>query len=770
MTTVAILPEGYPAELTGYADPWIASPGGTVEIKVSCTESSYKYRVVRVTQGVDVENSPAKQIHPIDGVPEGETKGRFQLAKPGSYAIIKDWLPAPASGVMISFYMQPWVPVWNHAQVPISNLDVNNKSGFAVVVGEAGKLEFWIGTGSKIEVIPTGYSPEKKMWTRVSLTIDGTKLSSSIQPIPLFVTPSESKPIVVSHMLRDPISLAVTSKLLFGACFANGSATTPSAVPTNFFNGRIDSPTIMLVEQGAEHPLLRFDFSVNMSSDYIHDISGRGLRGTLINAPTRAVKGYDWDGTEVDWTRAKYGYGAIHFHEDDLDDAGWETDLTIKIPSTCRSGVYAVEIETIDGRRANDSITFFVRPSESDWTQRGGKVAFVLSTFTYLAYANEHLWETSRRSAIDIGPGFDPNDVAQSDDLDKLRRRFDLGLSTYDVHNDDSSVIYSSWKRPILNARPGYVMWAFKRPRELSADLMMIGFLEREGIPYEVLTDHDLHRFGVDCISRFNTVITGSHPEYPTLESYMAYKAFAAQGGNLMYLGGNGFYWVSAVSGDPSRMHRLEIRRGDQGVRTHTAPGGERINATNGQLGTLWRSRGMPCNVLFGVGFSGEGVAPGVPYRRTAEGRRCEESEGEVYSKSNIDNTAPPSSWIFRGISPDELIGEFGLGGGASGDEIDRFGIDNDSHPSVKVLASSTGHSDEFGIAPEDTSFPIKNVLGTQNDNIRSDMTYYVTSGGGGVFSVGSINFFCSLGWMNYRNNVAQLVRNVITGFLEGRR
>ena len=36
MTTVAILPEGYPAELTGYADPWIASPGGTVEIKV-CT-------------------------------------------------------------------------------------------------------------------------------------------------------------------------------------------------------------------------------------------------------------------------------------------------------------------------------------------------------------------------------------------------------------------------------------------------------------------------------------------------------------------------------------------------------------------------------------------------------------------------------------------------------------------------------------------------------------------------------------------------------------
>ena len=43
--------------------------------------------------------------------------------------------------------------------------------------------------------------------------------------------------------------------------------------------------------------------------------------GTLINAAVRAVTSHNWDASSTDWTRASYGYGAIHFHDDDLDDA-----------------------------------------------------------------------------------------------------------------------------------------------------------------------------------------------------------------------------------------------------------------------------------------------------------------------------------------------------------------------------------------------------------------------------------------------------------------
>ncbi len=33
-STICAIPEGYPAEIIGYADPWIVSPGDEVEIKV----------------------------------------------------------------------------------------------------------------------------------------------------------------------------------------------------------------------------------------------------------------------------------------------------------------------------------------------------------------------------------------------------------------------------------------------------------------------------------------------------------------------------------------------------------------------------------------------------------------------------------------------------------------------------------------------------------------------------------------------------------------
>ena len=299
-----------------------------------------------------------------------------------------------------------------------------------------------------------------------------------------------------------------------------------------------------------------------------------------------------------------------------------------------------------------------------------------------------------------------------------------------------------------MNVRPGYIMWAFSRPREFSADLMMLNFLEQEGIPYEILTDHDLHNRGVNAIQGFNTVITGCHPEYPTLQSFQAYAAFAKGGGNLMYLGGNGFYWAAALklSGD-----RLEVRRADVGVSPFSHPGGEIVCSHTGQQGGLWRSRGMSCNTLFGVGFCGQGTSEGVPYKRTEASKD------------------PKFSWMFKGVNG-ELIGEHGFGGGASGDEIDRYDVINGSPEDAVVLATSTGHSDDFGIAVEDLTFPAVNTLGTQTDLIRSDVVYYIGTGGGAVLGVGSINWYCSLAWDSYDNNVARFTGNVIRGFLAGKR
>ncbi|KAF2096216.1 hypothetical protein NA57DRAFT_67751 [Rhizodiscina lignyota] len=740
---------GYLPEIIGYAEPWIAAPGDSVAIKISCTEPEYKYRTVRLIQGIDLEHSPEKAEEEVKDIPRGQRQGRFQTAQPGSYGYVPNWgPPIAAEGLQVSFYMQPWLVDCSHVQTLVSTLDSTAHTGFSIALNHQGSLDISVGTGHKIEVISTGLKHQEKTWSKVKLVFNGRSVRLSLTHIPFRVEPVPP-PAASEWQLNGEALLFRLGPLLVAASQSHAADNSRGGLRshvTDFFNGRIDRLTLKSCGQ-KPLTLAKYDFSLDMSSDRIVDTSGRGYDGVLINAPTRAVKGHDWDGSECDWTRAKSGYGAIHFHDDDLDDAEWDTDFVITIPSSARSGAYAVEVEAVNGRD-RDSITFFVRPTH--WSSDNSKkVCLVFSTFTYLAYANERMYDTSRRNDADLGPGFDINKALKSAEFYKMRRRGDLGLSCYDRHNDGSGVCFSSSKRPILNVRPGYVMWAFSRPREFSADLMMLGFLEREGIPYEILTDHDLHVRGAGALQCFNTVITGCHPEYPTLESYSAYSAFARGGGSLMYLGGNGFYWVSALNA--ARPHRLEVRRGDTGVRPYGLPGGEHVNGLDGQRGGLWRSRGMSCNTLFGVGFCAQGTGPGVPYRRTEVSRD------------------PKLSWMFTGVDGD-LIGEHGFGGGASGDEIDRYDMENGSPEGALTLATSTGHSDDFGIAIEDLSYPALNTLGTQTNLIRSDVVYYVGAGGGAVFSVGSINWYCSLAWDGYNNNVARLTGNVIKGFLAGKR
>ncbi|CAH0024431.1 unnamed protein product [Clonostachys rhizophaga] len=739
----------YAPEIIGYAEPWIAAPGDSVAIKISCTESEYKHRTVRLIQGIDIDHSPEKAEEEVLEIPRGHQRGRFQTAQQGSYGSIPNWgAPNMAEGLRVSFYMQPWMVECSHAQTLISTLDPITNTGFSITLNTSGSLDVHIGTKQGVDVIRTELRPQNKCWSKVKVLFTGQRLQVKLVHLPFRVEPVPP-PAVFEQILDKTTTVLSPNPLLIAATKAISSRSGPGCQGphvTEVFNGRIDRLKLKTHDQ-RRLVLAEYDFSLNMAGDQIVDVSGRAHHGVLINAPTRAVKGRDWDGSECDWTRAKSGYGAIHFHDDDMDDAQWDTDFVITIPRTARSGAYAVEVETVNGLD-KDSITFFVRPNS--WTSdNSSKVCLVFSTFTYLAYANERLYDTTRQNTADLGPGFDINKCLKSAEFDKMRHRSDLGLSCYDRHNDGSGVCYSSAKRPILNVRPGYIMWAFSRPREFSADLMMVGFLEQQGIPYEIITDHDLHIRGAAALHGFNTVITGSHPEYPTLKSYNAYNAFSKSGGNLMYMGGNGFYWVSGL--DDSRPHRLEVRRGDTGVRPYSLPGGEHVNSLDGQRGGLWRSRGMSCNTLFGVGFCAQGTGLGVPYRRTEASRD------------------PNLSWMFDGIEGD-LIGEYGFGGGASGDEIDRYDVRNGSPKDALVLATSTGHSDDFGIAIEDLSYPALNTLGTQTKLIRSDIVYYVGSGGGAVFSVGSINWYCSLAWDKYDNNVAKLTGNTIKGFLAGNR
>ncbi len=99
--------------------------------------------------------------------------------------------------------------------------------------------------------------------------------------------------------------------------------------------------------------------------------------------------------------------------------------------------------------------------------------------------------------------------------------------------------------------------------------MYLIEWLEKKGIAYDVAIDEDLHLEGAAALDRYKVVLTGDHPEYWTTRMLNALETYLGGGGRMMYLGGNGFYWVTAI--DPDRSHLIEVRRGINGTRSWTS-------------------------------------------------------------------------------------------------------------------------------------------------------------------------------------------------------
>ena len=495
---------------------------------------------MRLLQGLTWDHAPEPEKELIPSGPKGDLKGRFQAAHPGSYARVDGWTREPLlakarDGFEITFYAQPWMLNAPYVQSFMSTFHAETSSGLAVLLDTSNDVVIWIGTSEGVETIRLQVQLCEKRWFHFKLSIIGPNVCVDVTHIPHDneVCPSSTG---LERVLKAEPKLQSNIPLLFAASYAS-SPTKDSKLPIHFYNGRIDSPCVKALGPRS-WTIAKYDFSKGIDTDDIFDISGSGLDGVLVNAPTRAVRGWDYDHKLIgyNWTNSTYGFGAIHFHDDDLDDAAWETELSFTIPSHLRSGAYAVEVFDKESN-LKDSIVFFVRPKD---IRSQAKVAFVFSTFTYLAYANEHMYDETKSTHISFPEGVQ---LVASNNYHTMVRRTDLGLAIYDLHSDGSGVVTSTSKRPILNMRPDYIHWGFQRPREFSADLLMVGFLEKLlGDGYDVLTDHDLHVRGAGALSCYDVVISGSHPEYPSMESLDAYEAFVKNGGSLIYAGGNGFY------------------------------------------------------------------------------------------------------------------------------------------------------------------------------------------------------------------------------------
>ncbi len=385
---------------------------------------------------------------------------------------------------------------------------------------------------------------------------------------------------------------------------------------------------------------------------------------------------------------------------------------------------------------AEEYIVFFVRPARPQ-----AKLCFLVPTASYLAYANEKL----SFDAQIIQPMTGQPPIVSEVDIETYKNR-EFGLSTYDSYEDGAGVCFSSYRRPIVNMRPKYRMSSMGVPWQFPADLSIVAWLEQCGHDYDIVTDEDLHREGLAAIEPYKCVMSGTHPEYVSERMLDAQEDYVAQGGRLIYMGGNGYYWVVGFYEDEPWC--MEVRKLDSGMRAWAARAGEHYLQTTGEKSGLWRNRGRAPQKLTGVGFIAEGFETSAPFRRMP------------------DSYHRTVSWICEGIEG-EIIGDQGLAyGGAAGLELDRYDLSLGTPPHTRIIASSGGHSDNYVLVTEELLYAYAGLVGTLDYRIRADMTYFTAPNNGAVFSTGSIAFGQALPVNNYRNNSSALLKNVVDSFL----
>ena len=718
--------------LAGYLNGLSFRPGDHVVAMVSC-ERDVEIDVVALIHGDDDPAGPGEKIEPVAAIPVQRARCSVQSTFTGSCVVVPAIDGEHLGGLSLDLAFQPTNPSSGREQGLIGLVSESGERLLAVSISPTAALSVHGGAAGPVAELAMPW--RRGSWYGLSVTISDTgrvELSCA-QEIEradqgdVRVALSSDAVVSVHESVASVVIAAVE-------CPRNGRRYRPVAP----FNGKIERPVLRRrADTSTAATVADWRFEMRMQSAEIVDVSGHERHGLAVNAPTRAVTGSNYTGDQVDFTKVPEQYGAIHFHDDDLDDAGWDETVSIGLPPDTSSGIYAVRVKAPD---ATDHIPFVVVPS----TRTDARVVLLLPTFTYVAYANERM--VDRMDFDGDGLTDHPIVIGRHDQL--LAEHPEWGASLYDIHSDGSAFVHSTSLRPIPNLRPDYRAWLHNAARHFSQDLYLVDWLTHEGYAFDVITDHDLAARGGALLEDYDIVITGSHPEYVSAGMLDALEVHLRVGGSLMYLGGNGFYWVT--SQDPARPHLLELRRGPAGTRPTEGAPGQGMHATTGEPGGLWRHRNRGPNKLTGVGMTAQGwdkKAPG--YARMP------------------DSFRPEVQFVFDGIADDEIIGDFGLiMDGAAGDELDRFDVENGSPEETLVIARSTGHSDYYMLAGEDVLATRSGLGGTTCADVRSDMTFLEATGGGAVFSVGSICFTGSLSHNGYDNNVSRLTRNVLGGLL----
>jgi N,N-dimethylformamidase len=750
--------------VSAYTDKLSVRGGDTLSAMVSASGAdSVRASLVRLIHGDEHPDGPGFIEQLVDSPINRAWPARKQHIQKGNFLRVGDRRRQLCHDGPITLYayILPTHPDAGR-QTILGLWSVAGNTGFALGIDAEGRLEFQVGDGASQGAANSERKLLASIWYFVAASFDPATGRTTLYQEPVINRYNSllSPALPIEYGARVQTELRLRPSCPPGIPFLIGGASDRRPDGTEFvsqcYNGKIDRPGVQAatldrtaldgLRAGGKPPasgvIARWDTAAGYTDrgigDEVIDEGPHGLHATGVNRPVRGQTGWNWNGRNDCFRLAPDEFGGIEFHADALTDCTWEPTLTFEIPADMRSGAYAIKFTAGDGTGvAEEYAPFFVRAA----TPRA-PICLVFPTASYLAYANVsgHFDSAALQSVTAMTP------IVQPIDLAIYENNIEFGLSTYDHHRDGAGVCYSSYHRPIINMRPKYrwpgsnCLWQFP------ADLSIVAWLEHMGYDYEVLTDEDIHRDGAAVLAPYRVVLTGSHCEYTSERMLDATEDYLAQGGRLLYLSGNGYYWVVGFRDDEPWL--MEVRKLEGGSRAWQARAGEHYLASTGERSGLWRHRNRAPQKLVGVGFTSEGMDESVPYRRMP------------------DSYDPEVSWIFNGVET-EVFGDFGLAlNGAAGVEIDRYDLTLGTPPHARLLAASEPLSDNYPLVQEEVMFMSPGLGGTQHPWVRADMVYFTTRQNGAVFSTGSIAWASALPYNHFDNSVSRIMRNVVDAFV----
>ncbi|MFD9705627.1 N,N-dimethylformamidase beta subunit family domain-containing protein [Lentzea sp. NPDC059081] len=226
----------------------------------------------------------------------------------------------------------------------------------------------------------------------------------------------------------------------------------------------------------------------------------------------------------------------------------WPSAFSVTVPDDWQSGFHVVKLEGPHGLR--QYIPFVVKPK-----QPRHDVALLLPYLTHNAYNHwgghfQYSWEPENR-----------------------RRQI-------------------STRRPFANAyveAPGFIDVRFY------GDLLLMKWFSDNNIAYDCYQDLDLH--DPSWLAQYKALVLATHPEYWTPEMRDAVETYLANGGRVIYTGGNSMY--ERVDYDASG--GFVLHRHAQGHRW------------------LWRDQGRPESQVLGVAYDSYSYMDMHPYEVDAD-------------------------------------------------------------------------------------------------------------------------------------------------------